>query len=1162
VSKPYRKFWTVLGVMALVLGLVAVGQVSAQLISGNLVGTVLDKTGAVVPGASVEAVNTQTGTKYSTKANDAGEYRFNNMAVGTYNISASAANLATTTINGYTVELNMTKSLSITLEIKGAVTTVEVSGVAETLDTASSTLATTFDPKMNADLPSTTLGPSGILNLSLLSSGVASSGGIGAGSGPSVGGQRPRNNNFTVEGIDNNSKSVTGPLVPVPNDSISDFTVLQNQYSPEFGHSSGGQFNFVLKGGTNSFHGLAYEYSQNRNFNAMDQATKNNHFKVNQRFDNNRFGGNIGGPILKNKLFFFFSGQYNPVGQASVPGAPVCTPTAAGYTALGSISGVSATNLGVFKTYATPAPAGSNCSTAAKFTPDGKFANVSKSVDGTHPASPECPQFGCFYITDPTNALGYSAVDMGVLPIAAPNYNNGKTFMGKIDYDISTKDQIRGSYIYNDFFAIDATPSLPAFFLPNPANINRLITINEYHTFNPSISNELRIGFNRSYSLTSTGNFKFPGLDSFPDLLFDELNTLQMGPDPNGPQFGYQNLYQATDNVTWTKSHHTFKFGVEGRKYISPQSFTQRSRGDYEYSTMDRYFRDLNPDLLAERSNGNPIYYGDQTALYWFANDDWRVRQNLTVNIGVRYEYTTIPFGERSQALNQAASVPGLVDFSAPRAAKNNWGPRIGLAYSPGSSGTTSIRAGFGISYDVLYDNIGILSLPPQLSGTIDTPFTPTTTNYLGSGGIKPGAGGIRTFATLADQIAATGNHIVVNQLDPKSIQWTLGVQHVFHKDYTLEVRYVGTRGIHLNTQERINRQPLTNKTVFLPTYFTAPSQATLDALPYTQAGIGNGAYGNGDSIVPAFDAAGFNGSNLVQFTPNGDSIYHGVAEQLTRRMANGLTFVQSYTYSHAIDNSTADFFTSVLTPRRGQDFQNLANDRSNSALDRRHRFTLAAIYDVPYFKSGSWLKRNILGNWEAGPIYTYQSPEWMTVQSASDVNGNGDTAGDRAIFNPAGIGTTSTTSSPLCTSALPSFATCGENDFSSGTPGPKNFDSTPFIVAYAAKSSTAKYIRAGLYANMNLGRNTLPARHINNLDFTALKRFSFTEQMKMEFSAQALNVLNHPQFVPGSLNDVQSIGYTGSRSFLTPGSAVFNNPEGVFPSNARALQLALKFIF
>jgi len=1153
VIKKYRIFLTLLSLMVLVLGLVAVSQVSAQLISGNLVGTVLDKTGAVVPHATVEAVNTQTGARYSTKANDAGEYRFNNMAVGTYNISASATNLATTTINGYAIELNMTKSLPITLEIRGAITTVEVSGVAEALDTASSTLATTFDPKMNADLPSTTLGASGILNLSLLSSGVASSGAIGAGSGPSIGGQRPRNNNFTVEGIDNNSKSVTGPLVPVPNDSISEFTVLQNQYSPEFGHSSGGQFNFVLKGGTNSFHGAGYIYSQNRNFNAMDQATKNNGFTQNQRFDNNRFGGNLGGPILKNKLFFFGSGQYNPVGQASVPGAAVCTPTAAGYTTISSIPGISSANLGVFQKYASAAPASRNCSAVSATDPrdtTGKTANL----------------FNQIFITNASAPGGFTPVDVGVLPVSAPNYNNAKTFMGKIDYDISSKDQLRGSYIYNNFYAIDATPTLPAFFLPAPANINRLITINEYHTFSASVSNEARLGFNRSYSLTPTGSFTYPGLDSFPNLTFDELNSLQLGPDPNGPQFGYQNLYQATDNLTWTKSHHTLKFGVEGRKYISPQSFTQRSRGDYDYGTLDRFLRDVNPDALAERSSGNPVYYGDQTALYWFANDDWRIRPNITLNLGMRYEYTTIPFGERSQALNQAASVPGLVSFAVPQAAKNNWGPRIGIAYSPGTSGSTSIRAGFGISYDVLYDNIGILSLPPQLSGTIDTPFTPDIPSYLANGGIKPGAGGLRSFtpatadcvkakvaAGVPCQIFSTGNHIVVNQLDPKSIQWTLGVQHVFQKDYTLEVRYVGTRGIHLNTQERINRQPLTTGTVFLPTYTAAPSQATLDALPYNKAGIAGGAYGNGDSFVPAFENAGFFGANLVQFTPNGDSIYHGLAEQLTRRMAHGLTFVQSYTYSHTIDNSTADFFTSVLTPRRGQDFQNLAADRANSALDRRHRFTIAAIYDSPFFKSGSWLKRNVLGNWEAGPIYTYQSPEWMTVQSGSDVNGNGDSAGDRAIFNPTGVpGTSSNVSTLFSTNTCASLATAALQAacFSSHT------------VAYLATTPTAQYIRGGAFAHPNAGRNTIPARHINNLDLTALKRFSLTEQMKFEFSVQALNVLNHPQFVPGSLNDVASIGYTGSRSFLQPGNAQFNDPESVFASNARSLQLALKFVF
>jgi hypothetical protein len=186
VNKGYRGFLTVLSLVILMLGLAVASEVSAQIISGDLVGTVFDKTGAVVPSAAVEAVNTETGVKHTTKANGGGEYRFNNLPVGTYNVSASSTNFATTTINGFTVELNKTSTLQITLEIKGAVTTLEVSGVAPALDTTTAQLSSTFEERQIAVLPSAPNG-SGVLNLSLLGSGVATSGGVGVGSGPSVG---------------------------------------------------------------------------------------------------------------------------------------------------------------------------------------------------------------------------------------------------------------------------------------------------------------------------------------------------------------------------------------------------------------------------------------------------------------------------------------------------------------------------------------------------------------------------------------------------------------------------------------------------------------------------------------------------------------------------------------------------------------------------------------------------------------------------------------------------------------------------------------------------------------------------------------------------------------------------------------------------------------
>jgi hypothetical protein len=1137
VKIAYRGMLACLGIVVLVFGLAISSQVSAQIISGDLIGTVLDKTGAVVPGARVEATNSETGVKYETKANEGGEYRFNNLPVGTYSVSGSTPNFATTTINNFKIELNKTSTLQITLEIKGAVTSIEVSGAAPALDTTTSQITTTFDQRLSADLPVSSI-TGGVLNLSLLSAGVATGGGIGAGMGPAIGGQRPRNNNFTIEGVDNNNKVVTGALVNIPNDAVAEFSVLQNQFAPDFGHSSGGQFNTVIKSGTNSYHGDVYLYSENRNFNAVDQSTVNNGFTSNQRFDNNRMGATFGGPILKNKLFFFGAVEYNPVGQAAVLGSPVCAPTAAGYAALNSLPGISATNLAILEKYVAPAAA----------------------VDTTGTCGPNVAAAGVEQVTSNTGAV--AQVPEGILSFSGPNYTNNWAGLGSIDYDISSSDQLRGRYVYNSTVGIDTSANLPAFYLNSPSKFH-LVTINEYHTFNSNTQNEFRLGYNRYFNTTPAGNFSYPGLDSFPNIVLNTLNGINIGPDPNAPQFTIQNTYQASDSISWTHKAHTLKFGIEGRKLISPQSFTQRARGDYEYNSLGQYLDDLSPDALAQRSVGQSTYYGDQSALYWFVNDNWRIRPNLTINLGVRYEYTTTPFGIRSQSLNEIASVPGVAEFDQPRAPKNDWGPRVGFAYSPGNSGRTSIRAGFGIAYDVHYDNIGILSLPPELSVTENTPsLTANIPNFLADGGLPPGTGGITTFPDAASARAATSTYYPPDVKDPKTIDWTLGVQHSFWNDYTLEVRYIGTRGIHLNVQSIVNLANLVTPSLFLPTYTNnVPSQAVLNASPINLNTILN----SGDGIVPLYDAAGFNGNALTSFIPAGSSTYNGLATQLTRRMSHGLQFVAAYTYSHNIDNSTADFHSTDLTPRRQQSFTDLAADRSNSALDHRHRFTLATLYDVPFFKNGNALTRNVLGNWEIAPIYTYQTGEWMTAQSGIDANLNGDQAGDRTITNPAGVGVTGSGVVPLCTTAIPASECTLANVL--------NFPSA--VVGYAATNPSAKYIQAYYGALATTGRNTILGPPTNNFDATAVKRFAITERYKVEFAVQAFNLLNHPQFIPccaagtgpgalgGATNQVASQGITGAaRNALEPQRGIFDNFSAVFPSEARALQLSLKIFF
>ncbi len=238
------------------------------------------------------------------------------------------------------------------------------------------------------------------------------------------------------------------------------------------------------------------------------------------------------------------------------------------------------------------------------------------------------------------------------------------------------------------------------------------------------------------------------------------------------------------------------------------------------------------------------------------------------------------------------------------------------------------------------------------------------------------------------------------------------------------------------------------------------------------------------------------------------------------------------------MDNSTADVFSTILTPRRPQDFQNLRNDYSVSPLNRTQRFTFSAVWDVPLFKeSNNWYMKNLLGNWLYTGSYIFESPEFATVQSGQDSNLNGDSAGDRAVLNPAG------------NAHLGSDVTALTN--SGGQ-----------IVAYLANDPTARYIRAGLGSFGNAGRDTLPTSHINDFDMSLLKKFSIRESMNLQFGVQAFNVFNHPQFVPGQINNINQTSLTSTRSFLVPGTRNFDDFSSVFSSNPRTLQLVGRIVF
>ena len=1086
---------TTVAVLLLLLGLTtfAFGQAT----DANLIGTVTDSSGAIVANVNVELTNVATGVKSTTTTNPDGVYRFNNIPVGMYNLSATATGFTTANLKNIDIQLSKTSTANITLAVGSVATTVDVAEVGAVIDTTTAQVQTNYDSRQIVNLPIIENSNSlyGALNLALLSAGVSSNGGVGQGTGPSVGGQRPMNNNFMIEGVDNNNKTITGPLVYVPTEATAEFTLLQNQVGAEFGHSSGGQFNTIVKSGSNDLHGDLYEYFQNRNLNAVDAVFANQGIRSNPRYDQNRFGGTIGGPILKDKLFYFGNFEYAPYGAANTVSTPVFAPTAAGFATLDSLPGLSKTNYDIFKKYVPAAPVANG---------------------------------------DPTTVSG-ATIPTGILPIAGNNYINFYTYLASLDYNLSSRDQIRGRFIANRYDSLDNLANLPVFWTTLPQRYY-LVSAAHYHTFSPNVTNELRLAFNRfSQFYTTPDGLSYPGLDVFPNIQIDNDLGLQIGPDSNAPQYTIQNTYQLVENLNWNVGKHSLKIGFDGRNVISPQHFIQRERGDYNYSTLDLFLTDALPDDLAQRNLGKTSYYGNQWATFLYATDNYRVRQNLTVNLGLRWERTTVPTGQALQALNSVADVPGLITFRGPKTANKNFAPKIGIAYSPGKDGKTSIRAGFGMSYDVIFDNVGSTAYPPQLSATYDAELFPTVFKapFLANGGIFPGSLPGGSDLNESDARQATSSYLPDQEL-PYSIQWNFGIQRVFRNNYTFEARYLGTRGVHLLVQNRLNIQaPVTPGSAYLPTYFTAPSQSTLDGLGTTLADL------QAKSLyVPAYETAGFNGAAIVGFMPWGNSNYHGLALQLNRRFSHGLQFVGAYTWSHNIDDSTATHFSTLLTPRRPEDFRNLSREKSTSALDRRQRLTFSWVWESAFMKdANNWAMRNLVGNWRVVGTYTAESGELATAQSGTDSNLNGDSATDRTIINPAG------------NELLGSGVTALTN-------------SAGDTVAYLATDPNARYIQAGQGALSNGGRNTVQMPGINNWDVSIGKKFNVTESKYFEFRGDFTNFFNHAQYTAGYVNSVRLTTQTTNRNFLLPANSQFQQWSQNFPSNSRTIQLAAKFTF
>jgi hypothetical protein len=1135
-SKVSRILIGVVGVfLVLMQGWVARG----QRLDGSLRVEVGDKSGGSIVDAKVTVTNEATGVSVSTTTSSSGTYVFPNLLVGAYTITVEKTGFKKSVQKGVTVESNQTAEAKISLELGEVSAVVEVEAGAELVKTESSELGATFSGRIVNELPVNTLGGD-VKELAVFAPGTTTQEGGVLGSGGSIGGTRPRFNGFSIDGVDDNRLDVNGPTQPVIQESVAEFTLLTNQFSAEYGHSSGGQFNIVTKSGTNNWHGTGWWYNRNRDMNAATNQEVANFVPgsgdVKNRFDYNRAGASVGGPILKDKLFIFGAYEFQNEGLAS-QGATVTMPTANGMSQLLALN------------------------------PDAAVLGILK-------------QFPIAATKTGTTLVDGQAIDIGQFAGTAPNFSNQHDFTINGDLNLG-KHQLRTRYLYDRFRAPSVNPVQPQpQFTGTQGNDGRKVIFTDAWTINSKLINDFRASFSR----LDGPKFLAPAaFANFPNVEIDAFGS-NVGPFSSAPQSYTQNVYQGSDSLSYIRGKHTFKVGAEFRTYIAPTNVLQRSRGEWDYATLNSFINDFVPDGAngALRGAGSGFTADNYHAVYSFVQDDWKLTPRLTLNLGLRYEFSGVPRDEDKQALNSIADDPALgLIFRKPKSDKNNFGPHVGFAWDPTGRGKWAVRGGGQISYDVIPNNFAINSLPPELQSEQNPKLTcglsnppawcPNGPGFLQGGGLLQVNVPPTTQATAR---AATGS-IIPDQVDPKVISWSLGVQHELFRDTSVEVRYVGTRSLELPVQQRLNSASAFDPRfpggglAPLPTFFSASNvPATVTSPVDTLANFDN-------FVSNPLSVDGFLGV-MTTFPPVGAGIYHAGSVDFMHRFAKGLYFRANYTYEKNIDNSTNELFSSFVNPRRAQDGYNFGGERGRSVLDLPQKFAMTWVYDIPNVRTENRFVRGAAHGWELSGTYLAQSGQPVTPLSGTDANDNGDTAGDRTIFNPNGVGFTGTTVNAIC-NAGPGGATSivgldpKTGNWQCGTENDANI--VGYVVAGATVGSNAgiinpnaRFVQAQVGTRANVGRNTVSSPGLNLWNMSVLKTNKLTERASLQFRFETYDTFNHPNFSVGLPSNNGTLDSNTNTNPLNAGYIFVSSPTFLnklfFNGGSRNVELGIKLIW
>ena len=1188
-------FWA--GAMALLL--LGAPLCFSQGNTGRISGTVTDQSGGAVAGAAVTVTNVQTGVARGLSSDSAGQYVAPNLLPGTYAVHVTSKGFKT--VDRQNVLLEVDKDVRVDVQLSpGEITqTVEVTSAVPLIDSTSVTLGGTLSNETINDLP---LNGRNFINLLSLRPGVEQYPGGGAWTQASNG-LRVEDQNWIVDGLDNNESNQGQPVLNSPGtagdsatilpiDAIQEFNVEENPKA-EWGWRPGAVVNVGLKSGTNSVHGSAYAFGREDAWDAKNYYTPTG--SPNPPLNFEQWGGTVGGPIRKDKLFFFagFEEQRYAVGNASTITIP--TPIA------GSGPAVSL--------------------------PDAEAGLAAHGIALNALSLKLLPLYGT------TNSPGGKVFNEFTAT------NKSDNVLAKIDYTINAHHTLSGSYFLgNDNNVSEDYPFITQPFWMTTFKIRTMAEASRWiYTPNSRWVNEVRFGFVRYNRPVQPVDHAVPathygintgvtdpaalGMPTIDVAGLGQLGAFKVWPNLLGPD----NNFDFLDQLSYLRGKHSFKFGGELRYARIHSNAHSEGRGQFSFSGGLAFPSSagapgstaLQDFLAGDPAHGfgivgNPIRNYRTTSYGLFAQDDWRITPKMTLNLGLRWEYTN-PISEANNLL--AEFVPGSPTgmeqvgqgiSSAYTRQKTNFAPRFGVAYDLSGNGTTVIRAGGGLFYDMLPAGV-LLDQAPNLQNSHSPGIGKTPTGallVLPNGSTIQGTGTIATAAFAypgaalnwsvagpvlpSNATVACGNGVATipgpngTTLTPTPCSiftvardfstpfvgmWTLSLQHSFTPSLSIELAYVGNHGDDLS--------------------------GVLDANQINPASAAEVACGHCEASVDRPFGAEYPYLAFINEVKNPYlSNYHGLQMTLTGRNYHGLSFVAGYTYAHALDDMT--FSGLNFTPENSL---NPAGQYANSDFDTRHRFTLTTTYDLPGRKGLGQL----LEGWSLNSIVTLAgSQPWWAFDTTQDISATGELM-DRWDFlgNPSDFKSSGVAGLPYCTgpasgtvgaSCSQTFANGTVNNFSTSqsstmwgacqaadanvapgpTPGPAGSPLTSLsnFGCYVNGKSVLVPPAVGTFGTM--GRNVFRDTGFKNWDLSIFKSFKFKERLTAQFRAEFFNVLNHPNFANpytsingngvGGAADPSAPGLFGSSGFVTPDVAATNPILG--SGGARDVQFGLKLLF